>query len=144
MSDDDDGESAFEDNLCVIQRGFVFQVPTVKSSSGYRAKEWSIDKALWSGRVRVVAHRGKCRILLEHPDDDADNARQGLFASCPYDAPECVEPVVDSARYFVLRIVRRRRRLSLPVLCLAPLSFSCVRRGFVGGATSDRLSLLLV
>jgi Protein of unknown function (DUF1681) len=38
-----------------------------------------------------------------------------LFASCPYDPNEyCVESVVDSSRYFVLRIVDQASGTTVP------------------------------
>jgi len=86
-----------ENTECVIKKVYVFPVPPRTSSAGYRAAEWT-KTAIWSGRLRVVSSNGKCTILLEHVDKD------GLFAACPIENKQTVEPVSDSSRYFVLRI----------------------------------------
>lgn len=62
-------------------------------------------KPIWDGRLRIVSRDNKLFILLEHTRGDEAGE---LFASCPIQAdpklPPSVEYVVDSSRYFVLRI----------------------------------------
>jgi len=83
--------------LCTIPKIFVFKVPPLKGGRGFRAKEWD-QTPIWTGRLRIVAQGTKCAILLEHIDNT------GLFATCPIKSAKTVEQVVDSSRYYVLRI----------------------------------------
>ncbi|CAO3695524.1 unnamed protein product [Rhizopus stolonifer] len=54
---------------------------------------------LWKGRLRVISKGKKCEIRLE------DNSTGELFAMCPYEIhSNSVEAVLDSSRYFVLKI----------------------------------------
>ncbi|CAO3590528.1 unnamed protein product [Absidia cylindrospora] len=54
---------------------------------------------LWKGRLRVMSKGQSCFIRLE------DNETGETFAVCPYDPnSNSVEAVLDSSRYFVLKI----------------------------------------
>jgi hypothetical protein len=55
----------------------------------------------------VVSKGPKLSILLEHTD------KEGLFAACPYESTQTIEPCVDSSRYFVLRISDGKGRNAL-------------------------------
>eukprot|EP00842_Homolaphlyctis_polyrhiza_P002789 jgi/Hompol1/3510/HPOL_003283-RA len=55
---------------------------------------------MWTGRMRIIAVGDDCALHLE------DSKTGELFAKCPYDLDgTSVEPVVDSSRYFVIKIV---------------------------------------
>jgi hypothetical protein len=90
----------YESVLLVIRECFVYRIPPLGSSKGYKAAEWDVSSFLWSGRLRIVSIGGKkCYIKLE----DANSGE--LFAQCEYrEDNNSVEPVIDSSRYFVLRI----------------------------------------
>jgi adaptin ear-binding coat-associated protein 1/2 len=99
--------SGFEDDmgneheLCVIRRVYAFKLPVLKNAQGHRATDWD-KNPVWKGRLRIVEQSNKCRIMLEHEDKD------GIFGTCPVysdtNKPPCYEPVLDSSRYFVLRL----------------------------------------
>ena len=62
-----------------------------------------MEAFLWKGRLRILetssASSSSCSIRLEDKDSGE------LFAECPYDVTgTSVEPVLDSSRYFVLRV----------------------------------------
>ena len=60
-----------------------------------------MEAFLWKGRLRIMetSNSDTCSIRLE----DGDSGE--LFAECPYDVTgTSVEPVLDSSRYFVLRV----------------------------------------
>lgn len=90
----------YESVVCVKNEVFVFRIPPRPSNRGYRASDWKLDAPEWTGRLRVIS-RGKDLILqLE------DKVSGEEFARCPVEAYPgvAVEPVMDSSRYFVIRI----------------------------------------
>ncbi|KAJ3275180.1 Adaptin ear-binding coat-associated protein 2 [Borealophlyctis nickersoniae] len=90
----------YESVLLVIKECFVYRIPPRANARGYRASDWDVNQFLFKGRLRVIARGEKAVINLE----DANSGE--LFATCPYDpVGNSVEPVLDSSRYFVLRIV---------------------------------------
>ncbi|KAI8351219.1 adaptin ear-binding coat-associated protein 1 [Choanephora cucurbitarum] len=91
----------YESVLLIIRECYVYKIPPRTAARGYRAAEWG-DLAtahLWKGRLRVIAKGNKCEIRME------DNSTGETFAVCPYDPQSnSVEAVLDSSRYFVLKI----------------------------------------
>lgn len=94
-------EEAFEHTLLVVREVSVFKIPPRSTSGGYKCGEWLQSDKIWSGRLRVVSCGDRCEIRLEDPSSGE------LFAACfvrPGQRESSVETVVDSSRYFVLRI----------------------------------------
>ncbi|KAJ1925248.1 hypothetical protein IWQ60_001981 [Tieghemiomyces parasiticus] len=95
MLNDNDYESV----LLIVRECYVYKLPPRTRTAGYRAADWNVEEPLWKGRLRVMASTEKCVIRLE------DNQTGELFAACNYDKTgSSVEPVLDSSRYFVLKI----------------------------------------
>jgi len=90
----------------VAGKVFVFQVPKLESSEGFKASTWP-KTPLWTGRLRVVSKGDKVSVLLEHLD------KEGLFAACPIQNEKTVEQTVDSSRYFVLRVSDGKGRFAV-------------------------------
>ncbi|CEH16510.1 aaa atpase containing von willebrand factor type a [Ceraceosorus bombacis] len=90
----------YESVLFVARECYVYRVPPRKSAAGYKAAEWGdMEAFLWKGRLRVIEKGNACSIRLEDKDSGE------LFALSPYDlSGQSVEPVLDSSRYFVLRV----------------------------------------
>ncbi|ELT89457.1 hypothetical protein CAPTEDRAFT_219974 [Capitella teleta] len=90
----------FETVVCVKNEVFVYKIPARSSNRGYRAAEWKLDQPDWTGRLRVCALGKNITIKL----DDRNTGE--LFAQCPVEEyPSiAVEQVLDSSRYFVIRI----------------------------------------
>lgn len=90
----------YESVLCVKNEVFVYKIPARSSNRGYRAADWTLDKPDWTGRLKIIAKGKDVHLRLE------DKNSGDLFARCPVDAYPgiAVEQVVDSSRYFVLRI----------------------------------------
>ncbi|CAJ1344204.1 unnamed protein product [Effrenium voratum] len=102
MSDDLDPELEYV--LLNKRDAKVYQVPPAASASGHKASDWK--EAIWRGNVRVVARGKEVSIRL------LDSGSGNLFAQCvipnaQYDS--YVERVVDSSRYWVLKIVNGQR-----------------------------------
>ncbi|PIN05064.1 hypothetical protein CDL12_22394 [Handroanthus impetiginosus] len=100
MSYEED-EETFEHTLLVVREVSVFKIPPRPTSGGYKCGEWLQSDKIWSGRLRVVSCNTRCEIRLEDPNSGE------LFAACfvnPGQREIAVESVLDSSRYFVLRI----------------------------------------
>jgi len=96
-----DREDVIEHTLLLVREVHVYQIPPRSSSSGYKCAEWLVKDRIWSGRLRIVSVGDICEIRLEDPNSSE------LFAACPVQAGKreaSVENVMDSSRYFVLRI----------------------------------------
>ncbi|WWD22721.1 hypothetical protein CI109_107214 [Kwoniella shandongensis] len=78
-----------ESVLFLAREVMVYQVPPRTSTAGYKAADWNVEAFLWKGRLRVLE----------------DSTSGELFAQVTYVTPWTqVEPVLDSSRYFVLRV----------------------------------------
>ncbi|KAJ1929732.1 hypothetical protein FBU59_007021, partial [Linderina macrospora] len=79
---------------------YVYQIPPRQANAGYRATEWDVDNPIFKACLRVLlAGEDKCVVRLE------DKGTAELFAACPIDPKGlAVEQVLDSSRYFVLRV----------------------------------------
>ncbi|XP_060073472.1 adaptin ear-binding coat-associated protein 1-like [Ylistrum balloti] len=90
----------YESVLCVKNTIHVYKIPPRPSNRGYRAADWKLDEPDWTGRLRIVSKGKDLFIKLE------DKTSGDLFAQCPVETYPgiAVEPVMDSSRYFVLRI----------------------------------------
>ncbi|CAI0434479.1 unnamed protein product [Linum tenue] len=100
MSFEED-EDSFEHTLLVVREVAVYKIPPRSTSGGYKCGEWLQSDKIWSGRLRVVSCKDRCEIRLEDPNSG------DLFAACfvpPGQRETSVEPVLDSSRYFVLKI----------------------------------------
>jgi len=92
-------DDEIESVLYVCREVMVYRVPPRTSNAGYRAEGWGdLSNPLWKGRMRIL-ESSKCAIRLEDPSSG------DVFAQSPYDVTgTSVEPVLDSSRYFVLRV----------------------------------------
>lgn len=100
MSFEEDDES-LEQTLLVVREVSVYKIPPRSTSGGYKCGEWLQSDKIWSGRLRVVSCKDRCEIRLEDPNSGE------LFAACFVHAGQrenSVESVLDSSRYFVLKI----------------------------------------
>ncbi|CAI5989818.1 unnamed protein product [Closterium sp. NIES-64] len=70
------------------------------TAASYRADEWDINRWAWEGAISVVSRGDHCSIRL------LDAASGDLFAHAPVrpNHPLPLEAVIDSSRFFVLRI----------------------------------------
>jgi len=96
MSADDD----FETTLLVVSNVYVYRIPPRPSAQGYKAGDWPDEALIWQGRLMIVERGDLAIIRLVHTQNGE------TFAECPVH-PGSVEPVLDSSRYFVLRVEDR-------------------------------------
>ena len=88
----------------------VYNIPPLTSTKGYVAASWTADnnkRQIFTARLRVLEtaiptasndETVKSDILLEDPSNGQ------LFAGAPYTVPGVVEQVLDSSRFFALRV----------------------------------------
>ncbi|KAM7287680.1 putative adaptin ear-binding coat-associated protein [Ixodes scapularis] len=90
----------YESILLVKNEVYVYKIPPRATNRGYRAADWKLDAPEWTGRMRLVTKGKDCTLKLE------DKISGELFAKCPIDKYPgiAVEAVVDSSRYFVIRL----------------------------------------
>ncbi|CAL1705761.1 unnamed protein product [Somion occarium] len=77
-----------------------YLIPPLKANEGHRAQEWGdLANPLWKGRIRIIERSRGVALQFE------DATTGELFAKADYDpAKPCVEAVLDSSRYFVVRV----------------------------------------
>ncbi|KAG8641317.1 hypothetical protein MANES_13G137900v8 [Manihot esculenta] len=91
---------AIELILFQVSECYVYLIPPRKSAASYRADEWDVNKWAWEGTLKVISKGEECIIRLEDKTTGELYARAFLRNGEPHP----VEPVIDSSRYFVLRI----------------------------------------
>ncbi|KAI6713415.1 hypothetical protein PZA11_001386 [Diplocarpon coronariae] len=96
--------------LFIAQAVHVYNIPPLTSTKGYVAATWTADnnkRQIFSARIRVLetaiptpsnGETLKTDILLEDPKTGQ------LFAAAPYTQPGIVEQVLDSSRFFAVRV----------------------------------------
>ncbi|KAI0722404.1 hypothetical protein C8Q72DRAFT_57889 [Fomitopsis betulina] len=99
-------EDEIESVLYIGREVSVFKIPPLKKNEGHRAQEWGdLGQPLWKGRLRIIERSNGVSIQFEVPNTGE------LFAKAEYDpAKPCVEAVLDSSRYFVVRVEDNGRR----------------------------------
>ncbi|CAO2204013.1 unnamed protein product, partial [Urochloa humidicola] len=86
--------------LFQVAECYVYLIPPRKTAASYRADEWNVNKWAWEGALKVVSKGEECIIKLEDKNTGELYAKAFLREGEPHP----VEPVIDSSRYFVLRI----------------------------------------
>lgn len=83
-------------------RMFFDQIPPKRTAMGHRAEHWNVDRWIQEVRVKVVSQGDACKVVLVDKESDE------LFAVAPIppgiSIDVVVEPVLDSSRYYVLRV----------------------------------------
>ncbi|KAK9788599.1 hypothetical protein WJX73_010633 [Symbiochloris irregularis] len=104
---DQPDEERVELTVFTTKESYVYQIPPA-GTTGHRAETWNVDSWLQAVAVHVVTCGEDCYIRL------LDMKTGDLFAECPVPSNvpliTVVEPVIDSSRYFVLRVVDRQSR----------------------------------
>lgn len=124
----DPKDEQYERVLLVKPTVYVYKIPPLMSASrGFRAADWNLAQPDWTGRIRLISRGEKCFLRIE------DSNTGQLYCQAPvlaYPGPQ-VQPVVDSRRYFVVKVVSDTGRSALLGI------------GFGDGADSFDLSVAL-
>jgi hypothetical protein len=95
--------------LFIASSVHVYNIPPLTSNKGYVAASWTADnnqRQIFTARLRILetaiptptGETVKTDILLEDPSNGQ------LFAAAPYTVPGVVEQVLDSSRFFAVRV----------------------------------------
>lgn len=95
---------------------YVYKIPPLKTAGGHRADDWDLANPLKTCSLLVEKHGDKLHLLFRFLQNESDPNSWALFACSKIDLKReengkklsleyFVENVVDSSRYFVLRIV---------------------------------------
>jgi len=95
---------------------YVYKIPPLKTSGGHRADDWNLATPLKTCSLLVEKHGDKLHLIFRFLQNESDPNSWTLFACSKIDLKReengqklsleyFVENVVDSSRYFVLRIV---------------------------------------
>lgn len=121
-------EEQYERVLLVKPSVYVYKIPPLMSASrGFKASDWNLAQPDWTGRIRLISKGDNCFLRIE------DKTTGQLYCQAPvlaYPGPQ-VQPVVDSRRYFVVKVVSDTGRSAL------------IGIGFEDGADSFDLSVAL-
>jgi len=93
-------DDEIESILYLAREVSVYKIPPLKANEGHRAGEWGdLANPLWKGRLRIIETSKGVALHFEDPQTGE------LFARAEYDsARPSVEAVLDSSRYFVIRV----------------------------------------
>ncbi|KAH9242221.1 hypothetical protein K456DRAFT_1821743 [Colletotrichum gloeosporioides 23] len=94
--------------LFLASGAHVYNIPPLASNKGYTAAGWT-ERQIFTARLRVLEtawetaaaaqpNHIKVDIVLEDPSNGQ------LFAAAPYTSITVVEPVLDSSRFFAIRV----------------------------------------
>ncbi|CAD6448714.1 9c6165d7-8629-4b62-973b-8483d24ce275 [Sclerotinia trifoliorum] len=96
--------------LFIASSVHIYNIPPLTSNKGYVASTWTADnnkRQIFTARIRILEtaipdkngeDKVKADILLEDPSNGQ------LFAAAPYTVTEVVEQVLDSSRFFAVRV----------------------------------------
>ncbi|KAF4614633.1 hypothetical protein D9613_003188 [Agrocybe pediades] len=92
------------DSILYIAR----EIPPLNSNEGYRANDWGdLAQPLWKGRLRIIENSKGASLNLEDAQTGMSFPIDAelMFAKAAYDPQRpSVEAVLDSSRYFVIRV----------------------------------------
>jgi len=106
--------SHYEQTVLTANEVFVYKVPPLRTASGHRAEDWGLDKPVFTGAMKIFQTEKKLRIVIYRFNDPTTvlTTPENLtaFAECHIevkpkeDITGYVDAVIDSSRYYVLRI----------------------------------------
>lgn len=95
-------EEVVEQTIHICREVNLYRIPPRHGADGYRSGDWKVADKIFSGRLRVKTRGADVQLCIE------DVNSGDLFAMCPFEPSArsvAVEPVLDSSRYFVIRVV---------------------------------------
>ena len=104
-------EDAIQRVLFIASKVHVYNIPPLTSTKGYTASTWTADnnkRQIFTARLRIIetavpdlngSEKVNTDVVLEDPKEGT------LFAAAPYTSAAVVEQVLDSSRFFAVRVV---------------------------------------
>lgn len=102
-----------------VEQVYVYKIPPLKTAGGHRAEDWNLANPIKTCSLLVEQHGDKLHLLFRFLQKESDPNSWRLFACSKIDLRKeengkklsleyFVESVVDSSRYFIVRIVDER------------------------------------
>ncbi|KIY65493.1 adaptin ear-binding coat-associated protein 1 NECAP-1 [Cylindrobasidium torrendii FP15055 ss-10] len=93
-------DEEIESILYICREISIHKIPPLKKNEGHRAGEWGdLAAPIWKGRLRFIEKGNSAALIFDDPNTGE------LFARAEYEAQRPpVEAVLDSSRYFVVRV----------------------------------------
>ncbi|KAK9857970.1 hypothetical protein WJX84_008397 [Apatococcus fuscideae] len=96
------GDDTVEHTLYIGREVTLYTIPPRPGAGGHKSGDWKTADKIFAGRLRCVATGENCEVRVEDPNTGE------LYVTTPVPLGQrsvAVEPVSDSSRYFVLRVV---------------------------------------
>eukprot|EP00538_Stauroneis_constricta_P012339 CAMPEP_0119550666 /NCGR_PEP_ID=MMETSP1352-20130426/4142_1 /TAXON_ID=265584 /ORGANISM="Stauroneis constricta, Strain CCMP1120" /LENGTH=167 /DNA_ID=CAMNT_0007596587 /DNA_START=113 /DNA_END=616 /DNA_ORIENTATION=+ len=110
LDDDDYKVKVLSTKLLGIAEVFMYRLPS-KSKTPFKAEDWPLTKPLQCVSLRIERRGNQLLLIFTYSQDDRPGSKSKLFALCTIDIvskdkpmSHYVEDVVDSTRYFVIRV----------------------------------------
>eukprot|EP01036_Dinobryon_divergens_P024534 gene24534-32996_t len=96
-----------------IRECFVYKIPPLRTASGHRAEDWKLENPLFSGCLKIFQADSKLRIVVYSPKDGKSaifDENIQIFCESRIEVKpgenilSFVDGVIDSSRYFVIRV----------------------------------------
>lgn len=117
-----------EQLMLSIPEVFIYKVPPLRSASGHRAEEWDLANPLTTGCCRIYQTEKQLRVALYTLIDSTSANRTDdnikLFGEClvpntissasmSTSITKYIDGVVDSSRYYVLRLTNKQGQVAM-------------------------------
>lgn len=112
MANNDEDKVHLVQTLLTVNEVFVYRIPPMKTSGGHRAEDWDLSNPLKTCKLTVERMDNSCliKLIVETLKRGGVGVLSSLFAQSIVTITSdrtlqfFLEPVVDSSRYFVLKI----------------------------------------
>jgi len=104
MDDDEAGGVVLRQTMLQVDEVFLYSLPTMKTAGGHRAEDWNLAKPIETCSLVVQRCDDELQLTFRKQSDDSVFARSVMDLNAHDDIQYYCEEVVDSSRYFCIRI----------------------------------------
>lgn len=99
---DEDATSAMRQKLMSADEVYVYKIPALKSAGGHRAEDWNLSTPLKT--CTLVVERRADVLVMEFSSEGSLFCTAQIDCTAGQKTEQWLEQVVDSSRYFVVKI----------------------------------------